>query len=52
MREVAEFVKELGAVGTLAFIAVYLVVRLEPIIRENTQVLTQLNIYLKKKNGD
>lgn len=39
MNEVAQVVKELGAVGVLAFLAIYIVVRLEPCIRELTGIL-------------
>lgn len=58
MGEFVNIVKELGAVGVLAFLAIYVVVRLEPTLAKNKQV-TELNILateqltelLKKMNG-
>ena len=58
MSEFVGIVKELGAVGVLAFLAIYIVIKLEPILMKNKQV-TELNIevtrelidLLKKTNG-
>lgn len=58
MSELVNIVKELGAVGGLAFLAIYVVIKLEPCLVKNKQV-TELNIevtrelidLLRKKNG-
>lgn len=48
MQEATEFIK---SVGFPVFVAVYLLVRLEPRMKEVAEIQAQLLEYLRKKNG-
>jgi len=48
LQEATEFIK---SVGFPVFVAVYLLVRLEPRMKEVAEIQAQLLEYLRKKNG-